>query len=113
MMEKNPKARIAETAELLDSLKRSVTDLRKMAEDLKARIEGGEEGEIPDGRKRLAECSALIRSCHSVEVQLVKLENEDGGVTQGGRALDLDAMRAEIGCRLDRLRRCNDADEVS
>lgn len=107
-----PEDRIAEAAELFSSLKRSVGDLRRMAEDLKARIEAGEEGDLAGGKRQVGECSALIRNCQTVETHLVKLQSEDTGIVQGGYACDLDRARFEIGCRLARLRACGDAPEI-
>lgn len=107
-----PDTRIAEAADLLESLKRSVSDLRQSAEDLKARIDAGEEADLAGGKRQLSECSALIRNCQTVETHLVRLQSSETGHVQGGYALDLDRARSEIGCRLARLRACEDAREV-
>ncbi|HBS50905.1 MAG TPA: hypothetical protein DEA05_12870 [Rhodobacteraceae bacterium] len=107
-----PEDRVAEATELFESLKRSVNDLRQMAEDLKAQIDAGEEADLTRGKRQVSDCAALIRNCQTVEAQLVKLRSEDTGIVQGGYALDLDRARFEIGCRLARLRACCGAGEV-
>lgn len=102
----SPEERVAQTAELLQSLHNSVRELRQQAEDLKQRIQTGQDAEMPSGSKQVASAEGLIRACQKVEANLVEQVNRQSGIVQGGYALDLDKARFEIGCRLARIRAC-------
>lgn len=101
-----PEERVARTADLLRSLEDSVRDLRQMAEDLKRRIEAGEDADLTGGTRQVDQLCRLIRSCQNVEERFVEQHHKQSGIARGGYALDLDAARFEIGCRLARLRAC-------
>ncbi len=101
-----PDDRISRTADLLRSLEESLGNLRRQAEDLMRQIETGEEADLVNGSKQVAQVSSLIRSCQKVEENFVEHHNRQAGIAQGGYALDLEAARSEIGCRLARLRAC-------
>jgi phage shock protein A len=101
-----PDERVSEMAELLRSLKKSVRNLRQQAEDLRTRIEAGEDAEIANGSKQVTQVDGLIRTCQKAEVNLAEYHNKQVGIAQGGYALDLEQARSEVGCRLARLRTC-------
>ncbi|TDE40312.1 hypothetical protein [Antarcticimicrobium sediminis] len=108
-----PEERNSDAAALLQSLKRSVQELRQIAEALKQEIETeGGAGEAVRS-KDLERAGQVIRSCQKVEECFVQEQHRKTGIAQGGYALDLDAARAEVGCRLGRLRACCDPGEVS
>lgn len=108
-----PDNQVSDAAELLQSLKDTVRNLRRQAEDLRRQIEAGEDADLTSGSKQVGQVEGLIRSCQKVEVCLVEQRNRQVGIVQGGHALDLDQARFDIGCRLARLRACSGARNVS
>ena len=109
-MTNTPRGRAAQmTADLLASLQESINRLRREAEALRAGLEDGAEGETTGANRQFAGLNSLIRDCQKVETCLVEYSNTHGG----GEGLDLDAARAEIRCRMARLRRCGPAGGVS
>lgn len=103
-----PEDRVAKTADLLRSLQDSIQDLRQTAEDLKRQIIAGEDADLTLGKRQVDEVGKLIRSCQIVEERFVEQQHKQAGIAAGGYALDLGRARAEIGCRLARLRACRD-----
>ena len=103
-----PEERISRTAELLQSVERSLHLLRKQAEDLRKQLQAGEDADLVNGSKRVAAVEGLVRTCQKVEQSLAEQHDRQAGIVRGGYALDLDAARLEIGCRLARLRTCCD-----
>lgn len=101
-----PEERISQTADILRSLEESVKSLRKQAEDLRKQLEAGEDANLVMGSRNVLEAEKLISSCRRVEISLDEQYRRQAGIVQGGYALDLDAARSEIGCRLSRLRNC-------
>ena len=90
--------------DLLASLLRSVSELRHEVDDLKTQVEAGEDTGIKETKARIAALRGMVEQCQKVETLLHESTNKRG---KGGCAyLDLDAARAEIGCRLDRLAAC-------
>lgn len=108
-----PEERILETAELLRSIHESIRGLRQAAEDLRRQIVAGEDAELAGATKQFGQVQSLIRNCQTVEAQLAEQYNRQAGIAHGGYALDLDAARVEVGCRLARLRACCGARPVS
>lgn len=108
-----PEERILQTEDLLRSLQDSISNLRQLAEDLRRRIEAGEETELTETSKELAKADTLVRTCQKVEACLVEQRERQAGIVRGGVALDLDQARFEIGCRLARIRSCCDQGRVS
>ncbi|TDK49831.1 hypothetical protein [Antarcticimicrobium luteum] len=101
-----PEERISDAAALLGSLKRSVQELRQIAEALKREIEAGGDANVAARSRDLERAGQVIRSCQKVEECFVQEQHRKAGIAQGGYALDLEAARAEVGCRLARLRAC-------
>ncbi len=108
-----PEERISRTAELLQSLEVSIRGLRQAAEDLRNQIGAGGNADLAGTSKQLGQLEGLIRSCQKVETSFVEQHHRQAGIAQGGYALDLERARAEIGCRLARLRACCGAGEIS
>jgi cell division septum initiation protein DivIVA len=101
-----PDERTSRTEELLQSLLRSVSDLRQELEDLTQRVQAGEDADMQYGTRQVQAVDGLVRACQKVEASLVEQQNKAAGIAQRGYALDLERARSEIGCRLARLRRC-------
>nr|WP_254447868.1 hypothetical protein [Ruegeria arenilitoris] len=107
-----PEERISQTADLLQSLERSIRNLRQAAEELHRRIGAGEDADFAGSAKQLGQLEGLIRSCQKVEISFVEQHHRQAGIAQGGYALDLERARSEIGCRLARLRACCGAGQI-
>ena len=95
---------VSEAQNLLNSVISSVQDLRQELEALKNRVKDEEGLEGAQDNKKVASATALLQTCQNVENRLVECRKKSAGIAQGGYALDLERARAEIGCKLDRLR---------
>ena len=101
---------IDKTADLLRSLQESILRLRNEAEALREQLEA--EGEV-DGavsKPQITKLEGLIRDCQKVEKTLVAQSSTLTTLT--GHCFDLDAIRADICCRLASLRACCDEQDV-
>ncbi|WP_298836401.1 hypothetical protein [uncultured Roseobacter sp.] len=98
--------------DLLKSVIGSVKDLRKELEDLRQKVSAGEAVQTTQGSKTVASATSLLRTCQEVENRLVECRSKSAGIAQGGYALDLEKARADIGCKLDRLRCTGRAGEL-
>lgn len=94
----------SESESLLNSVIGSIKELRNELEDLKEKVRAGEGLEKTQDSKTVATATSLLRTCQEVENRLVECRKKSAGIAQGGYALDLDRARAEIGCKLARLR---------
>jgi hypothetical protein len=99
---------VSRSADVYKSLLESLSRLREQAEDLRKQLEAGEDADLADGSKRVLTVDRLVMSCQRAEIILAEQQNRKLGIVRGGYALDLDAARHEVGCRLARLRRCGD-----
>jgi hypothetical protein len=107
-----PEDQTDDLVDLFQSLQSSVLDLRHEAEDLKKALQAGQELDQRATKLGCTDLQKLIRDCQKVETCLVERKTRQTGIVQNGYALDLDAAKAEIGCRLDRLRKCCDTGEI-
>ncbi len=69
-------------------------------------VAAGEAADLSMGAKEIASVDQLARNCMKTEVNLAEICNRNAGIVRGGYAMDMDAARVEIGCRLGRLRAC-------
>ena len=108
-----PEHEIAESEELLSSLKDAIGDLRREVESLKKQARSGEEINETAATKVIGKVTSIVGNCAKVETYLNECRNRQAGIARGGYALDLDKARVEIGGKLDRLRRCGGTRSVS
>ncbi len=94
----------SETENLLNAVIGTIRDLRNELEDLKERVRAGESLEVAQESRKVASATSLMKTCLEVENRLVECRSKSAGIAQGGYALDLERARAEIGCKLARLR---------
>jgi hypothetical protein len=99
-----PELVASQTEDLLNSVITSVQDLRKEIEDLKEQVRTGDGLATANGSKTVTHAASLLETCQKVENRLVECRSKTAGIARGGYALDLERARAEIGCKLDRLR---------
>ena len=82
--------------------------VRSSLADLLRRVMEGETGAVKDVSSKQAELESALKRVFEVESKYHDwIRRERGAVAPG--EIDLDAARTEIGCRLHRLRSCNDA----
>ena len=74
-------------------------------EDLNRRVRHGEFDALKDSTKITTEIRQWLRIATEMEAKLAERRKTEEGIVNG-YALDLDAARTQIGCRLSRLRRC-------
>mgnify|MGYP003646843205 CR=1 FL=1 len=99
-----PEQEVADSEELLASLKRAIGDLREEIEGLRKQIRSGEEVNETATSRAVGKVAGMVGTCIKLETHLNECRNRQAGIARGGYALDLDRARAEIGCKLDRLR---------
>ena len=94
----------SESQDLLNSVIGSIKDLRKEIEDLKEKVRAGDDLNATQTTKTVTHAATLLKTCQEVENRLVECRSKSAGIARGGYALDLERARADIGCKLDRLR---------
>ncbi|MBE0452400.1 hypothetical protein [Roseovarius autotrophicus] len=88
----------------INALEQQLADMRGELEELYLRIRAGDLGELKNATRATAEIRQWLKIAIEAEAQLDKRRQQERGIAHG-YAIDLDAARHEIGCRLDRLRR--------
>ncbi|HAR80871.1 MAG TPA: hypothetical protein DCS25_00565, partial [Sulfitobacter pontiacus] len=101
-----PEQEIAASEEQLQALQVAIRDLRREIESLREQARSGEEVNETAASKALGKASGMVATCVKVETYLNECRNRQAGIARGGYALDMERARADIGCKLDRLRRC-------
>lgn len=100
-------------AETLATLHDAITDLRREIEGLTKEVQSGGALNETAAKQSLGKLKDLLFQCAKAENYLNDCRSKQDGVARGGYALDLDRARVEIGCKLDRLRRCGRPRTVS
>ena len=90
------------------SLINVIADLRQQIDALKMKAEAGGTIDSAEATKTLGKFNEVVVACSKAEMRLHECKNKQAGIARGGYALDLERARAEIGCKLDRLRQCGD-----
>jgi Skp family chaperone for outer membrane proteins len=88
----------------INSLERQLADMREDLEAIYDKIRAGEFGELKNATKATAEIRQWLKIAIEAEAQLEKRRKQEKGIHRD-YALDFDAARASVCCRLDRLRR--------
>ena len=101
----------ARLREAVERVERQIRDIAEDLEGVQGRVRAGEIVAAKDAVKLSGEIRYWIRFALEMEAKLDEERQRNG---QGSvEEIDLDAARASIGCRLDRLRRCGCAETVS
>ena len=108
-----PETQIALTEDRIASLVEVIAGLRKQIEALTKEAKAGGKVKETDVTKALSELGKAVVACTSMEAKLDECRNKQAGLGVGGYALDMAKARADIGCKLDRLRACCNANPVS
>lgn len=100
-------------AEILATLQDAITDLRREIEGLTTKAQS--EGKLNEtaAKQSLSKLRDIVTQCAKAETYLNECKSKQDGIARGGYALDLDRARVDIGCKLDRLRRCGRARRIS
>jgi len=107
-----PEQDVETSAEILQALQDTVRQLRRDISDVIEQAATGETINDAAALKALSKVQGLIGACAKAEALLNEQRNKQAGIARGGHALDLATARADIGCKLDRLRRCCGAEPV-
>lgn len=103
------------TTDLSGHIAEIVEELKRLKDDLRA-TQGYVQSEEPGFTREALRCAgdvrAFIKHAYDVEARVHDEERKQLGIA-GDSGFDLDAARAEIGCKLDRLRECCGAGAVS
>lgn len=83
-----------------------LSDLAEELAEWKTTLQRGEDAKTGDIKRTLTEVRQLVRLAAELEMKIAERDIRDHGLARAGHAIDFDAARAQIGCRLDRLRRC-------
>ena len=94
------------------SLIRVIADLRRQVDALKTDAETGGKIDTAETTKALGKFNEVVVACSKAEMRLHECKNKQAGIARGGYALDLERARADIGCKLDRIRQCGDPGAV-
>ncbi|MEM8692908.1 MAG: hypothetical protein AAGG57_13630 [Pseudomonadota bacterium] len=103
----------ADILDLMLSVQKEVTRLRKQIETFTDEVRSGEETKPAEVRASIRDIRNALVECQKVERELHAARRQRSEIVGGGFALDLDAVRSEVGCALNRLRTCCGAGEVS
>lgn len=107
-----PLDELAEAEAMFASVQRSLAELREALESLKERARTGEEIDGTAASKTVSQISETVARCQKAGLILNDCRNKQAGITRGSYALDMEKARADIGCKLDRLRCAIDSGRV-
>lgn len=108
-----PEQEIEDSAEILRGLQEAIGALRREIEGLTEQARSGGELKETAVSGKTSKVAGLLAHCLKAENTLNDCRNRQAGIARGGYALDMDKARADIGCKLDRLRRCRHPSAVS
>ena len=103
-------ARLRRVAALVEA---QLLSMWAQLDELRLRILDGDVTAFKDSAKITADIRQWLRIAMETEAKLNETRKQSGGGTKAGHAIDFDQARSQIGCRLDRLRRCGDPERVS
>lgn len=98
----------AQRNDIADTLAGLAADLRR----LQNKLRHGEARKSGEDGKLLSELRYWLKAARDAEAELEDFRRKETGLV-GAYALDLDAARHEIGCRLARIRTCCGAGALS
>ena len=95
---------ISVEAELLDSTRRVLRELREDIDELREKLADGDAKEATGASSDINRLKSLFSTCLETENRLAKCRELKAGIAQNGVAFDFEAARHSIGRKLDRLR---------
>ncbi len=103
---------LAEAEAMFASVQRTLAELREALESLKEQAISGEEIDATSTSKTFVQLTDAVGRCQKAGMILNDCRNKQAGIARGGYALDMEKARADIGCKLDRLRCSVDSGRV-
>ena len=100
----SPRATVQSLSELESSAKAQLVCAIEALNRLTVEVSAGKVGPKSEATKVLGDIRDWLKIAHEMELRLEKSKQDRIGNGHGS-ALDLDEARANIGCKLDRLRR--------
>lgn len=94
--------------ENLNAIQEQLEALRAEMAAMQARLKDGDIAVVKDGQKTVTEIRHWLRIAMELEMDFAKRQQKQAGIV-GSYAIDFDAARDRIRCRLDRLRACRGA----
>ncbi|MDX1785106.1 hypothetical protein [Roseovarius sp. ZX-A-9] len=94
----------SELNDAVTSLKNQLRDMRADLEELQTRMRADRRDDLKNSGRLMTDIRNWLKFAIETEVNLEQREKKEKGIVNG-YAMDLDAARDSIGCRLDRLRR--------
>lgn len=73
--------------------------------ELQERLAEGDQSAIRDGARLLSDIRYWLKQAHDVETEIETQRKANAGIAHE-YAIDFDAARSQVRCRLDRLRDC-------
>ena len=95
----------ARLEEQRDEIAETLRELSQELRDLRARVREGDLKDSQEAGKLLGHLRYWLKAANETEAQLAEQRRKRAGIS-GAYGLDLDRARVDIGCRLDRIRRC-------
>ena len=95
---------IASSAEAFETLQEAIRELVREVEGLTKQARSGEEVTETAVVRRLGAIPGLVAHCAKAEKTLNDCRNRQIGTAGAGVVFDLEQARADIGCKLDKLR---------
>lgn len=105
-------SRLMKLEEEREAIADTLADLRQQVGALSRKLRAGEYGKTTDDGKLLADIRYWLRAARETEAEIDDLRRRDTGIV-GEYGLDLDQACVAVRCRLDSLRTCCGAEEVS
>ena len=97
--------------ETIETIEKQVSDITRDLKAVQGRLRAGETEAVKDATRMCGEIRTWIRFAMEMEAKLDDGRQRRGPEPAGGD-IDLDAARASIRCRLDRLRRCGNPEKI-
>lgn len=101
--------RLRRAAEIVET---QLLQMRGQMEGIRARMLRGDLRALKDSAKITSDIRQWLRIAMETEAKLDEFRKKSRGEADGVHAIDFDRARHQIGCRLDRLRRCADAERL-
>ncbi|MGR3496827.1 hypothetical protein [Citreimonas sp.] len=105
-------SRLTKLEEEREAIAETLTDLREQVAMLSRKLRAGDYAKSTDDGKLLADIRYWLRAARETEAEIDDLRRRDNGIV-GEYGLDLDQACVAVRCRLDSLRTCCGAEEVS
>ncbi|UMA63734.1 hypothetical protein LVO79_11900 [Roseivivax marinus] len=88
-----------------DAIAETLRGIRSELHDLRARVEAGEFGSPTEAGKLLGDVRYWLKAARETETEIQKVHKARAGIAHD-YGLDLEKARADIRCRLHRIRAC-------